>query len=184
MAAGPPAELRAAGRPRRVRPLGTSIPPQSPVAWSTFITGLDPGGHGIFDFVHRDPKTMTPYLSTTRTEPPSHFVSLGRWQLPLTARTGGAAPKGPAVLGGARAARHRHDDRAHAGQLPALRDRHAGAERDGHARPARHLRDVLVLHVGCRSPAGGAVAGGTVYPVDGPMTASCAARSKGRTTRC
>ena len=49
-------------------PLGTSIPPQSPVAWSGFITGLDPGGHGIFDFVHRDPKTLTPYLSTTRTE--------------------------------------------------------------------------------------------------------------------
>lgn len=65
--------------------LGTSVPPQSPVAWSSFITGLDPGGHGIFDFIHRDPKTMTPYLSTTRTEPPSHFVSLGRWQLPLTA---------------------------------------------------------------------------------------------------
>ena len=35
--------------------LGTATPPQSPVAWSTFITGLDPGGHGIFDFVHRDP---------------------------------------------------------------------------------------------------------------------------------
>lgn len=66
-------------------PLGTSVPPQSPVAWSSFITGLDPGGHGIFDFIHRDPKTMTPYLSTARTEPPSHFVSLGRWQLPLTA---------------------------------------------------------------------------------------------------
>ena len=66
-------------------PLGTSIPPQSPVAWSSFITGLDPGGHGIFDFVHRDPKTMTPYLSTTRTEPPRHFVSVGRWQLPLSA---------------------------------------------------------------------------------------------------
>ncbi len=49
-------------------PLGTTIPPQSPVAWSTFITGLDPGGHGIFDFIHRDPKTMQPYLSTTRTE--------------------------------------------------------------------------------------------------------------------
>jgi hypothetical protein len=39
-------------------PLGTTVPPQSPVAWSTFITGLDPGGHGIFDFVHRDPVTM------------------------------------------------------------------------------------------------------------------------------
>ena len=48
--------------------MGTSIPPQSPVAWSSFITGLDPGRHGIFDFVHRDPKTMQPYLSTTRTE--------------------------------------------------------------------------------------------------------------------
>jgi predicted AlkP superfamily phosphohydrolase/phosphomutase len=65
--------------------LGTSTPPQSPVAWSSFITGLDPGGHGIFDFIHRDPKTMLPYLSTTRTVPPSHFVPLGRWQLPLTA---------------------------------------------------------------------------------------------------
>ncbi len=28
-------------------PLGTSIPPQSPVAWSDFITGMDAGGHGI-----------------------------------------------------------------------------------------------------------------------------------------
>jgi len=34
--------------------LETTDPPQSPVAWSTFITGLDPGEHGIFDFVHRD----------------------------------------------------------------------------------------------------------------------------------
>lgn len=33
--------------------LGTSIPPQSPVAWSNFINGTDPGGHGIFDFLHR-----------------------------------------------------------------------------------------------------------------------------------
>ncbi len=64
--------------------LGTTIPPQSPVAWSTFITGLDPGGHGIFDFIHRDPKTMLPYLSTTRTEGPARTINLGRWQLPLS----------------------------------------------------------------------------------------------------
>ena len=44
-------------------PLETSIPPQSPVAWSNFITGMDSGGHGIFDFVHRKPDTLTPYLS-------------------------------------------------------------------------------------------------------------------------
>jgi hypothetical protein len=33
-----------------IHPLGTSTPPQSPVAWSNFITGRDPGGHGVFDF--------------------------------------------------------------------------------------------------------------------------------------
>ena len=64
--------------------LATTIPPQSPVAWSTFITGLDPGGHGIFDFVHRDPKTMLPYLSTTTTEPAGRTIGLGRWQVPLS----------------------------------------------------------------------------------------------------
>ncbi len=65
-------------------PLATSIPPQSPVAWSSFITGLDPGGHGIFDFMHRDPETLLPYLSTSRTEPADRVVSFGGWQLPLS----------------------------------------------------------------------------------------------------
>ena len=50
-------------------PLATTMPPQSPVAWSTFITGLDPAGHGIFDFIHRDPGTLQPYLSTSRKGP-------------------------------------------------------------------------------------------------------------------
>ena len=36
--------LRQQGTFRR---LATTVPPQSPVAWSTFITGMDPGGHGI-----------------------------------------------------------------------------------------------------------------------------------------
>ena len=31
--------------------LGTSDPPQSPVAWSNFISGTNPGGHGIFDII-------------------------------------------------------------------------------------------------------------------------------------
>ena len=42
------------------KPLETTMPPLSPVAWSSFITGLDPAGHGIFDFLKRDPKTMIP----------------------------------------------------------------------------------------------------------------------------
>jgi len=65
-------------------PLETSIPPQSPVAWSDFITGLDSGGHGIFDFLHRDPETMVPYLSTTITEPPGRTLTLGRCEIPLS----------------------------------------------------------------------------------------------------
>ncbi|MFH1570866.1 MAG: alkaline phosphatase family protein [Gemmatimonadota bacterium] len=55
------------------RPLQTTMPPQSPVAWSTFITGLPPAGHGIFDFVHRDPATLTPYLSTARRNAAGHL---------------------------------------------------------------------------------------------------------------
>ncbi len=51
------------------QPLGTSTPPQSPVAWSNFITGRNPGGHGMFDFIHRDPETYQPLSSATR--PPS-----------------------------------------------------------------------------------------------------------------
>jgi predicted AlkP superfamily phosphohydrolase/phosphomutase len=63
--------------------LRTSLPPQSPVAWSTFITGLDPGGHGIFDFVHRDPKTMELALSTSRVRAPRRNLRIGPWQIPL-----------------------------------------------------------------------------------------------------
>ena len=47
------------------QPLGTSNPPQSPVAWSNFVTGMGPGGHGIFDFMHRDVSNYTPISSAT-----------------------------------------------------------------------------------------------------------------------
>ena len=33
---------------------GVSNPPQSEVSWTSISTGLDPGSHGLFDFVHRD----------------------------------------------------------------------------------------------------------------------------------
>jgi len=64
--------------------LGTSTPPQSPVAWSNFITGLDPGGHGIFDFIHRDPATRAPAPSTVKPGTPESAIELwGDAQLPL-----------------------------------------------------------------------------------------------------
>jgi len=66
------------------KPLQTMMAPQSPVAWSTFITGMDPGGHGIYDFVHRDPKTMFPYLSMSRAVPAGRSLGIGSWVLPLS----------------------------------------------------------------------------------------------------
>ena len=65
------------------RLLTTSIPPQSPVAWSNLITGMNAGGHGIFDFIHRDPKTLQPYFSASRVEPPKHGIHLGNWVIPI-----------------------------------------------------------------------------------------------------
>ena len=38
-------------------------PPQTEVSWTSIATGVDPGSHGIFDFVHRDPLTYLPYVS-------------------------------------------------------------------------------------------------------------------------
>jgi predicted AlkP superfamily phosphohydrolase/phosphomutase len=67
-------------------PLGTSVPPQSPVAWSNFITGMDPGGHGIFDFIALDRETMLPYLSTSKVEKSGRKpLAIGRWRIPLSA---------------------------------------------------------------------------------------------------
>lgn len=66
-------------------PLATSDPPQSPVAWSNFISGTNPGGHGIFDFIARDPETMLPYLSTSRIVPGSPPIQVGKYQIPLSA---------------------------------------------------------------------------------------------------
>lgn len=48
---------RLAGMGQGVLELGTSTPPQSPVAWSNFATGRRAGGHGVYDFIHRDPAT-------------------------------------------------------------------------------------------------------------------------------
>jgi len=66
------------------RPLATTTPPQSPVAWSTFITGMDPDGHGLYDFVHRDPATYLPFSSMARAEDPKHTLSLGPYLFPLS----------------------------------------------------------------------------------------------------
>lgn len=67
-----------------LRNLATSNPPQSPVAWSGFITGCGPDVHGIFDFVHRDPANRVPYLSTSMVTPPTRTLDVGNLRLPLS----------------------------------------------------------------------------------------------------
>jgi len=71
---------------------GTSMPPQSPVAWSNFISGSRPGTHQIYDFIHRDPSpkeefmAVKPFLSTTMVVAPSNpdrALTFGRWRIPL-----------------------------------------------------------------------------------------------------
>lgn len=53
--------------------LGSTIPPQSPVAWNTYATCKNPGGHNIFDFIRRDPKSQggpIPLVGTGKLIPP------------------------------------------------------------------------------------------------------------------
>lgn len=59
-------------------------PPQSEVSWTSIATGLDPGGHGIFDFVHRDPTNYTPYISLL---PTKQFAGGSQYIPPYSART-------------------------------------------------------------------------------------------------
>ena len=54
--------------------VATTSPAQTPVAWSTFATGVNPGGHGIFDFIRRDPKTYLPDLALNRYEQKNAFM--------------------------------------------------------------------------------------------------------------
>jgi len=68
------------------QPLGTSTPPQSPVAWSNFVTGMNPGGHGIFDFVHRDPATYKPISSATPpVDDPGSAIHFFGYVIPISA---------------------------------------------------------------------------------------------------
>ena len=63
--------------------LGTSTPAMSPVAWSTFSTGTDASGHGIYDFLARDPSTYAPVLSSSRVTAAKHHLRLGPIRIPL-----------------------------------------------------------------------------------------------------
>ncbi len=77
MAARKLPNFRALGDEGAYRRLRTTCPPISPVAWSTFATGANPGKHNIFDFLRRNPSNYRLELSSTRTREATRRVGLG-----------------------------------------------------------------------------------------------------------
>ena len=74
------AKLREQGAYSRLR---TTFPPLSPVAWSTFATGVNPGKHNMYDFLNRSMRTYVPELSSSRVREPKKFLKIGKWRIPL-----------------------------------------------------------------------------------------------------
>jgi len=64
-------------------PLQTTLPSMSPVAWSSFATGVQPSHHNIFDFLARDRRTYMPVLSSARIRNPEKFINLGKIRFPI-----------------------------------------------------------------------------------------------------
>src|SRR5258708_17376887 len=64
--------------------LRTTFPALSPVAWSTFATGVNPANHNIFDFLNRALKTYVPELSSSKVRPPQRIMKVGKLRIPLS----------------------------------------------------------------------------------------------------
>jgi len=67
------------------RKLETTYPAISPVAWSTFMTGVNPGKHNIYDFLARDLANYLPYLSSAEIKGPKRSWKIGKYTIPLGA---------------------------------------------------------------------------------------------------
>ena len=65
------------------RKLATTYPALSPVAWSTFATGVNPGRHNIYDFLMRNPQTYLPELSSSKVGRPKRVLNIGNYVIPL-----------------------------------------------------------------------------------------------------
>ena len=64
--------------------LRTTFPALSPVAWSTFATGVNPAKHNIFDFLNRNMKSYVPELAAATVRPSRRVLKLGRLRIPLS----------------------------------------------------------------------------------------------------
>ena len=83
MAAGHLPNLKKLARLGSFSRLRTTYPSISPVAWSSFMTGVDPARHNVFDFLNRDLKTYMPELSSSEVRGPSRTIRVGNWIIPV-----------------------------------------------------------------------------------------------------
>lgn len=67
--------------------LATAYPSISPVAWSSYATGVDASRHNIYDFLTRDPCNYFPVLSSTDIRSMPRTLNLGMAKVPLGTRT-------------------------------------------------------------------------------------------------
>ncbi len=67
-------------------PLETACPSISPVAWSTYATGVDASRHSIYDFLTRDPCSYAPMLSSSDTRTVAKTLNLGFAEVPWGTR--------------------------------------------------------------------------------------------------
>ncbi len=176
--AAEPSRLREQGGFHRLR---TTFPALSPVAWSTFATGVNPARHAMFDFLNRSLSSYMPYLSSSRVSQPAKILKLGKYRIPLGAPDCGDAAQEQDVLADPGAAADRFHHPARADHVSAGEVQRPSAFRHVYAGPVGHAGHLRAVHHpnsrwrdGERQP---------VSPWCGTRRCT-AARFKGRPTRC
>ena len=72
--------------------LASTQPSESPTAWSSFATGVNPGKHSIYDFLIRDLTTYFPDFNMIKKEPPEFLWGLIPTKAPkITSMRGGTS---------------------------------------------------------------------------------------------
>ncbi len=76
------------------RTLGSTQPSESPTAWASFATGVNPGKHNIYDFLIRDVKRTSPTSTWSARSPRSFSGDSSRRSAPRSCRRGAGRRSG------------------------------------------------------------------------------------------
>jgi predicted AlkP superfamily phosphohydrolase/phosphomutase len=80
--------LKALAQEGCFHPLATAHPSISPVAWSSYATGVDASRHSIYDFLTRDPCTYLPALSSAEIQSLPRTLNLGLAKIKIGTKSG------------------------------------------------------------------------------------------------